>query len=89
MPHSYFGDEPDDQLRGGQECPRSGPLAAMPTELDARRELIYVEEYLDDGRPRVWYKYESDNLFHYERGPDGITRTRADAERFGKFVKRE
>ncbi len=65
------------------------PLAAMPTELDARRELIYVEDHQDDGQPRVWYKYESDTLFRYQRDPSGITRTRADAEVFGKFVKRE
>lgn len=65
------------------------PLAGMRTEFDARRHLIYVEDSLEDGKPRVWYKYENDSLFRYERDPTGISRTRADAEVFGKFVKLE
>lgn len=88
-PRSDPADEPDDHIRSGQECPRSGPLDGMKTELDARRHLIYVEHYLDDGRPRVWYKHESGMLFRYERDYAGITRSVADAARFGEFVKRE
>jgi hypothetical protein len=82
-------DEPDDQPGSGQECPPSDPFAEMTADLDARLHRIYVEHYLEDGRPRVWYKYEYGMLFRNERDNLGITRSVADAARFGEFVKRE
>ncbi|HQU90734.1 MAG TPA: AAA family ATPase [Pyrinomonadaceae bacterium] len=75
---------------GGTDLPEpDDPLARMTPDLDARLHPIYVEHYLEDGRPRVWYKYEYGTLFRNERDPNGITRSVADATRFGKFVKRE
>jgi hypothetical protein len=65
------------------------PFGGMTTELDATKKLIYVEHFFEDGRPRVWYKYENGALHRFERDPNGITRSRPNRNLFGKFVKRE
>jgi hypothetical protein len=66
------------------------PFADMHVGFDANNDRIFIEAEWENGKPRVWYKYDVNGLLHcYERDPNGISRSRANADRFGKFVRRE
>ena len=65
------------------------PFGGMRIELEAGN-TIYIEHEFKNGTPRVWYKYERDILYRLEHdGICGISRSRANPNLFGRFVKRE
>ncbi|MEQ1764625.1 MAG: AAA family ATPase [Pyrinomonadaceae bacterium] len=65
------------------------PFSAMNVDFDEHRDRIFVEHESDDGKPRVWYKYDPNGLLHrYERDGNGVSRSRPNPNLFGRFVKR-